>query len=50
VTTLTFDGDQLAGVSYAEPAATALLGPAPDATGTPRPGPEDGLRPEREAQ
>ncbi len=44
VTTLTFDGDQLAGVGYAEPAAAALLGPAP----TPRPG--EGLRPEREAQ
>jgi broad specificity phosphatase PhoE len=29
VTTLTFDGDQLSGVSYAEPAASALLGPAP---------------------
>ena len=44
VTTLTFDGDQLTGVGYAEPAAAALLGPAP----TPLPG-ED-LRPEREAQ
>jgi broad specificity phosphatase PhoE len=44
VTTLTFDGDQLAGVAYAEPAAAALLGPAP----TPLPG--EGLRPEREAQ
>jgi broad specificity phosphatase PhoE len=44
VTTLTFDGDQLTGVGYAEPAAAALLGPAP----TPRPG--EGLRPEREAQ
>jgi broad specificity phosphatase PhoE len=50
VTTLTFDGDQLTGVSYAEPAASALLGPAPGATGTPRSGPEDGLRPEQEAQ
>ena len=50
VTTLTFDGDQLTGVSYAEPAASALLGPAPGAAGTPRPGPEDGLRPEREAR
>jgi len=44
VTTLTFDGDQLTGVGYAEPAAAALLGPAP----TPQPG--EGLRPEREAQ
>jgi broad specificity phosphatase PhoE len=44
VTTLTFDGDQLAGVAYAEPAAAAPLGPAP----TPLPG--EGLRPEREAQ
>jgi broad specificity phosphatase PhoE len=44
VTSLTFEGDQLAGVSYAEPAAAVLLGPAP----TPRPG--EGLRPEREAQ
>jgi broad specificity phosphatase PhoE len=44
VTTLIFDGDQLTGVGYAEPAAAALLGPAP----TPLPG--EGLRPEREAQ
>ena len=44
VTTLTFDGDQLTGVGYAEPAAAALLVPAP----TPLPG--EGLRPEREAQ
>ncbi len=44
VTTLTFDGDQLTGVGYAEPAAAALLGPA----STPLPG--EGLRPEREAQ
>jgi broad specificity phosphatase PhoE len=44
VTTLTFDGDQLTGVGYAEPAAAVLLGPAP----TPRPG--EGLRPEREPQ
>jgi broad specificity phosphatase PhoE len=29
VTTLAFDGDQLTRVSYAEPAASALLGPAP---------------------
>jgi broad specificity phosphatase PhoE len=29
VTTLTFDGDQLTGVGYAEPAASALLGPTP---------------------
>jgi broad specificity phosphatase PhoE len=52
VTTLTFDGDQLTGVTYAEPAAVALLGPAaaPDPAGDPRPGPEEGLRPEREAQ
>jgi broad specificity phosphatase PhoE len=44
VTTLTFDGDQLTGVGYAEPAAAALLGPAPT------PLPDEGLRPEREAQ
>jgi broad specificity phosphatase PhoE len=44
VTSLTFDGDQLTGVGYAEPAAGVLLSPAP----TPRPG--EGLRPEREAQ
>jgi broad specificity phosphatase PhoE len=44
VTTLTFDGDQLTGVGYAEPAAAALLGPAP----TPLPG--VGLRPVGEAQ
>jgi broad specificity phosphatase PhoE len=64
VTTLTFDGDQLAGVTYAEPAAAALVGPAPapspggdlgpaPAAGPgaePRPGPDEGLRPEREAQ
>ena len=42
VTTLTFDGDQLTGVTYAEPAASALLGPEP--------GPAEGLRPDREAQ
>jgi broad specificity phosphatase PhoE len=48
VTTLVFDGDQLAGVSYAEPAAAVLLGPVPGAAGTP-PGREDGLRTEREA-
>jgi broad specificity phosphatase PhoE len=29
VTTLAFDGDQLTRISYAEPAASALLGPAP---------------------
>jgi broad specificity phosphatase PhoE len=40
VTTLTFDGDTLTGVSYAEPAAAALLGPAP---------PDERRRPEREA-
>jgi broad specificity phosphatase PhoE len=62
VTTLTFDGDQLTGVAYAEPAAAALLGPAPHPTGNlgpapaagpagdVRPGPDEGLRPEREAQ
>jgi broad specificity phosphatase PhoE len=44
VTTLTFDGDQLTGVGYAEPAAAALLGPAPTTL------PGEGLRPEREAQ
>jgi hypothetical protein len=42
VTTLTFDGDQLTGVTYAEPAASALLGPEP--------GPAEGLHPDREAQ
>jgi broad specificity phosphatase PhoE len=50
VTTLSFDGGQLTGVGYAEPAAAALLGPAPDTPGTTRPRPGDGLRPEREAQ
>jgi broad specificity phosphatase PhoE len=50
VTTLTFDGDQLTGVGYAEPAAAALTGPDPDAPATTRPSPEEGLRPEREAQ
>jgi broad specificity phosphatase PhoE len=52
VTTLTFDGDRLAGVAYAEPAAAALLGPAPtpDSPGTLRPRPDEGLRPEREPQ
>jgi broad specificity phosphatase PhoE len=44
VTTLTFNGDKLAGVTYAEPAATALLGPEPD------PGPAQDLRPDHEAQ
>ena len=44
VTTLVFDGDQLTGVSYVEPAAAGLLGPAPAS----RPG--EGLRSEREAQ
>ena len=44
VTTLTFDGDRLAAVSYAEPAASALLGPEPG------PDPTGGLRPDREAQ
>jgi broad specificity phosphatase PhoE len=44
VTTLTFDGDQLARVAYAEPAASALVGPEP--------GPDraDDLRSDREAQ
>jgi broad specificity phosphatase PhoE len=65
VTTLSFGGDQLAGVTYAEPAAAALVGPAPAPSPTgnllgpapaagpgeePRPGPDEGLRPEREAQ
>jgi broad specificity phosphatase PhoE len=55
VTTLAFDGDQLVRVTYAEPAAAALLGPPPaapdpDPTGGPRSGPDEGLRPEREAQ
>ena len=52
VTTLTFDGDRLTGVGYAEPAAAALLGPAPTPGpgGGPRPGPDEGLRPEREAR
>jgi broad specificity phosphatase PhoE len=40
VTTLTFDGDTLTGVTYAEPAASALLGPAP---------PDERRRPEPEA-
>jgi broad specificity phosphatase PhoE len=44
VTTLTFDGDQLAGVAYAEPAAAVLLGPEP------APGRAERLRPDREAQ
>jgi broad specificity phosphatase PhoE len=44
VTTLTFDGDQLLGLSYAEPAAAALVGPEPG------PVPTEGLRPDREAQ
>jgi broad specificity phosphatase PhoE len=52
ITTLTFEGDQPVRVTYAEPAAAALLGPAPAAgpAGTPRPQPGEGLRPEREAQ
>jgi broad specificity phosphatase PhoE len=40
VTTLTFDGDRLTSVSYAEPAATALRIPDPGGS----------LRPDREAQ
>jgi broad specificity phosphatase PhoE len=40
VTTLTFDGDQLTSVSYAEPAATALRSPDPGGS----------LRPDREAR
>jgi broad specificity phosphatase PhoE len=40
VTTLTFDGDHLTSVSYAEPAATALRSPDPGGS----------LRPDREAQ
>jgi broad specificity phosphatase PhoE len=40
VTSLSFDGDTLTGVTYAEPAASALLGPAP---------PEERRRPEAEA-
>jgi broad specificity phosphatase PhoE len=40
VTSLTFDGDTLTGVTYAEPASAALLGPAP---------PDERRRPEREA-
>jgi broad specificity phosphatase PhoE len=43
VTTLTFDGTQLASVGYAEPAAAALLGPEPAP-------PAEKLRPDREAQ
>jgi broad specificity phosphatase PhoE len=44
VTTLTFAGDQLAAVTYAEPAASALLGPEP----VPTPDPAEDLRPDRE--
>jgi broad specificity phosphatase PhoE len=40
VTSLSFDGDALTGVAYAEPAASALLGPAP---------PDERRRPEAEA-
>ena len=40
VTSLTFDGDTLTGVTYAEPAASALLGPTP---------PDEWRRPERES-
>jgi broad specificity phosphatase PhoE len=40
VTTLTFTDDTLTGVAYAEPAASALLGPVP---------PDEERRPEREA-
>jgi broad specificity phosphatase PhoE len=55
VTTLAFDGEELVRVTYAEPAAAALLGPPPaapdpDPAGGPRSGPDEGLRPEREAQ
>ena len=52
VTTLAFDGEELVRVTYAEPAAAALLGPAPTPGpgGGPRPGPDEGLRPEPEAQ
>jgi broad specificity phosphatase PhoE len=44
VTTLAFDGDRLLGVTYAEPAASALLGPVPTRQ------PTQELRPDREAQ
>jgi broad specificity phosphatase PhoE len=44
VTTLTFAGDQLVAVTYAEPAASALLGPEP----VPTPDPAEDLRPGRE--
>ena len=55
VTTLAFDGEELVRVTYAEPAAAALLGPPPaapdpDPAGGPRSGPDEDLRPEREAQ
>jgi broad specificity phosphatase PhoE len=60
VTTLTFDGDHLTSVSYAEPAASALLGPEPTppatddrqvSPGSPRPDtPADGLRPDAPAR
>jgi broad specificity phosphatase PhoE len=60
VTTLTFDGDQLIGVGYAEPAAAALVGPDPGPLVGPEPGPlvgpergpaaAEGLGPDREAQ
>jgi broad specificity phosphatase PhoE len=51
VTTLTFDGDQLAAVTYSEPAAAALLGADPE----PEPAPglaegAEGLPRDREAQ
>jgi broad specificity phosphatase PhoE len=46
VTTLTFDGDQLAAVAYSEPAAAALLGADPE----PGPTSAEGLRRDYEAQ
>ena len=49
VTTLTFDGDQLAAVAYGEPAASALLGADPEPGPIPAEGAE-GLPRDREAQ
>ena len=51
MTTLAFDGDQLAAVTYSEPAAAALLGADPE----PEPAPglaegAEGLPRDREAQ